>query len=267
MTQTQTELPTLDVGTVPVKKKVPYVFLAVITLVLAATGVGVHAYLQKGEVFKKQSAKVKEPPLPTIAADVSANPVVAPSAMNDLVIGGIDVSQPTNESQVLERPDVSTPISSTQPSKEYAEIKEQIDQQLKLTKELLSELQEVRGDNQALSAAVTDLKAEVVELKASTGGLADKARVNERWLSGISNQLKSIDIDVKENNNDFPIVVYYKTVWGTDTFITVAPKDKPDQTSFLRTGDLAGKWKLVSIGGDVATFVHVDGQEKEVVLQ
>ncbi len=267
MTQTQTELPKLDVGTVPVKKKVPYVFLAVLTLVLAATGAGVHAYLQKGEVFKKEAAKVKEPPLPPIAADVSANQAVAPTAMNDLVIGGIDASKAANDSPVLERPDVSTPISSTQPTKEYAEIKEQIGQQLKLTKELLSELQEVRGDNQALSAAVTDLKAEVVALKSSAGELADKARVNERWLSGISNQLKSIDLDVKENNNDFPIVVYYKTVWGTDTFITVAPKDKPDQTSFLRVGDLAGKWKLVSIGGDIATFVHVDGQEKEVVLQ
>ena len=103
-------------------------------------------------------------------------------------------------------------------------------------------------------------------IKVSNMNISKDITHSKSKLNSITNQLNDLGLNVRQASLDFPIVVYGLNTWGEDVYLTVAQKNAPEQTNFLRVGGIVGKWRLVKITDTSALFKHFDGDSKEVAL-
>ena len=245
------------------KKKPPLGFVIALLVILGTAGFGIQYAINYFGVFDTSKATVEEPPVPQVQTNIDEE------INNGFVI---------NESSIEEQ--TALPLSSEQ--KEPSESLESIESED--LKSINDSLLLITQQLKAVSGELAHYKSLLVQTEARQLELAKKLdfnfshqttanneiktgiRENQRWLGGVSNQLKEIGVDVKEATQEFPIIVYNKSVWGDDVFLTIAQKVNPEQTSFLRVGGIVGRWRLVEISAKKALFEHFDGNKKEVML-
>ncbi|WP_219031590.1 hypothetical protein [Shewanella algae] len=276
-------------------KKGSLLFLVVFVSILIIGGAGVYIALSEFGIFSSANkvATINEPPLPTLevedeypiggASQVQGEYPIggASQGQGEYPIGGASQGQGEYPIGGASQGQGEYPIGgASQGQGEYpiggapqgqGEVYEVMMLQLQSMKGSIDKLYGYMQRNEQLFLELQ----EAIESKSSISSreserlsntLRDGLRTNERWLSGISNQLQGLGLDVKREIMEFPIIVYGKTVWGDDVYLTVAPKEKPDQTSNLRIGGIAGKWKLISLDGSKAIFKGVDGSEKVIEI-
>ena len=251
------------------KKKPPIGFVVAVVLLLGGAGVGVQYAIEHTGLFGNKPVEVSEPPMPTIETNntvplPSAEMVESTNALSFDVGGPVsDLIQP---SAITQQQSATTPATPD----EFAAMNESVQlavQQLGTVVAELSHqkkmLDEIVKQQSALSMQI-DMEAN--QRMEWDQKIATNVKQNERWLGGISNQLKDIGVEVKVAAQEFPVVVYSRNIWGEDVYLTVANKANPDQTSFLRVGGIVGRWKLIEISEDKAVFEHFEGNRKEVML-
>lgn len=254
------------------KKKPPVIFIVLLVVGLAVIGFGIQYVINNAGIFKDEKIVVKEPPMPELTDDdgeiatafeissgegVSGSSEVSNSPEFDVLLGeegSSEVEQEVKESDLTnsELTEVLTPL--------IAEIKD-MSSKLDSQDEKLGQL----INNQVVM--VERINEQMVALGKNDQEITKKLDTNERWLGGLSNQLKDIGLKVKVAAQEFPIIVYHKNIWGDDVYLTFAQKNNPSKTSFLRVGDIVGRWKLLKITDDKAMFEHFEGMKKEVKLQ
>lgn len=246
-----------------INKKV--VLVGVLGLVLF--GFGVQYLIDKVGMFEQEAVVLNEPPIPVMEGVEG----VSLSSENDLNIGGEEGAKPeavflssenvngeVELSDELQNSVVKKELEKqlTKVRSEIAFVNEKLDKQNRLLRELLS--------NQL---TITDkFSKKFVDLGVEDKKIIANLKNNERWLNGISEQLKGIGVSVNESVMEFPVIVYDKNIWGDDAYLTVAQKSNPDRSSSMRVGDVVGRWKLLSINDEQAVFEHFEGMRKEVSL-
>lgn len=250
------------------KKKPPVAFVVALVVLLGGAGVGVQYAIEHLGMFGSKQVELAEPPMPTIEPN---NVVPLPSAeIESANAVTFDVGGPVSD--LLQPSAISQPQSVATPAvpDELTVINESLQlavQQLGTVVTELSQqkklLNEIVKQQSALSMQLDMESNQRMEWDQK---ISANVKQNERWLGGISNQLKDIGVEVKVAAQEFPVVVYNRNIWGEDIYLTVANKANPDQTSFLRVGGIVGRWKLIEINEDNAVFEHFDGNRKEVAL-
>ena len=248
-------------------RKPPVLLLAILILILFGVGVGIQYGINYLGFFNEKEVVIEEPPIPELALTeepepYSPEPILDTEDDKDFVVSGVINDEPqTNEIK---------PVSDTEVSKDYSEITSVL---LVLAEELGEIKVELVGHRNSLNEVIDNQKAlanqisfEVNRRQGVEKALQSGLKENQRWLGGLSNQLKDIGVDVKVASQEFPIVVYSRNVWGDDVFLTVAQKVAPEQTSFLRIGGIVGRWRLLKILDEKAVFEHFEGNRKEVML-
>lgn len=245
-------------------KKSPIGFLAGLLGVLSMVGFGVQYGIDHFGLFEKEPLVIEEPPVP----EFSDNALSDSSGENFEINGSVSniASNINTDSGIVQQEGEQIGL----PSEHIDSINNSLS---KLTGEvdiISGQLNETRGTLVNMIKVQNDLlkqlKMEMAMRESAEKKLTINVKENQRWLGGISNQLKDIGIDVKEASLKFPIVVYSKNVWGDDVFLTIAQKVSPEQTSFLRVGGVVGRWRLVEIHENKALFEHFEGNKKEVLL-
>ena len=248
-------------------KKPPFGFVIGLVGLLAVVGFGVQYAINHSGVFDKEPEIVEEPPIPVLPDEEVGSSTGGQFLVNDpiLVGGAVVVEQPgsvaSGDSQVS-----TTNIP-------FEQLKAVNDSLMLLAEEVRATAGELSQQRALLNkvmqnqnALIKQFEMDVARQKPTDEALAHGVNENQRWLVGISNQLKEIGVDVKEASQEFPIVVYSRNVWGNDVFLTVAQKAAPEQTSFLRVGGIVGRWRLIVINEKMAVFEHFEGNRKEVML-
>lgn len=249
----------------PIKKKniKPLIFILAF---LAAVVLGAQYFISSSGLFKNESTVVTPPPMPVPSDDlvsgVSLVEPVSPEVITDA--SGEPVASLLSGS-AAENTAVSASALDLEPVlKKLAE--------LELANRQLQQLRMADQENykvvmSALKQISEDQRVSFSRFGQSITGINEQIKINERWLSAVSNQLQDIGVSVKTANEDFPIVVFGKTTWGTDVFLTVAMKAEPTATQLLRLGGSVGRWSLTDVSGSEAVFKHVDGNEKRVLIK
>ncbi len=248
-------------------KKPPMGFVVGLVAILAIAGFGIQYAITNMGLFEKEPEVVEEPPVPVVSTNAVDSNSENDFLVNDAALASdpmlvSDEAQPTTSKPQ----DLPAEISSEQIkgindslvmlAEEVGEIAGQ------LNKQQDSIIKVMQNQN----ALIKQFEMEVARREATEEALTNNVKENQRWLGGISNQLKEIGVDVKEASQEFPIVVYSRNVWGDDVFLTVAQKVAPEQTSFLRVGGIVGRWRLLEITEEKALFEHFEGNRKEVML-
>lgn len=248
-------------------KKPPIGFVVGLVAFLGVTGFGIQYAINHLGIFEKEPQVIEEPPVPVVSNEVMNNP-----SGNDFL-----VNDPILSSSSVVAGNVADNINSQTQGIEVDIPPEQLkginDSLMMLAEEVGSIAGQLNKQQDSLikvmqsqNTLLKQFEMEKARREIGEETLANNVKENQRWLGGISNQLKEIGVDVKEASQEFPIVVYSKNVWGNDVFLTVAQKVTPDQTSFLRVGAIVGRWRLVEISEHKAVFEHFEGNRKEVML-
>lgn len=249
-------------------KKPPIVFVVGLVALLGVAGFGIQYAINHLGIFEKEPLVVEEPPMPVVSNDVMDSPSGSYFLVNDpaLVAGSSMMTGNDANNTDTQTQDVQADIPPEQ-------LKGINDSLVMLAEEVGAIAGQLNKQQDSLikvmqnqNALLKQFEMEVARREANDETLTNNVKENQRWLGGISNQLKEIGVDVKEASQEFPIVVYSKNVWGDDVFLTVAQKVAPDQTSFLRVGGIVGRWRLVEISEHKALFEHFEGNRKEVML-
>lgn len=244
-----------------VNRKPPIVFMVALVALLGAAGVGVQFTIDYLGVFESEVQVIEEPPVPVVTdsgVDAASDTgfVVNDTSLSDDSAGtnsqGIDAVNLDLSSEQLEGINESLVLLAEELGGIVGKLNKQQDSIIKVM--------------QNQTALLKQFEIEVARREATEKELTHNVKENQRWLGGISNQLKDIGVDVKEASQEFPIVVYGKNVWGEDVFLTIAQKVAPEQTSFLRVGGIVGRWRLIEIYEEKAVFEHFEGNKKEVFL-
>lgn len=248
-------------------KKPPLAFVIGLVGLLAVAGFGVQYAINHSGVFDKEPEIVEEPPVPVLPVDEVGGSPGSDFLVNDPMLAGGAVAGEQPES--VSSGDSQVPPTDISPE----ELKWVNDSLVMLAEEVGAIAGELSQQRESLikvmqnqNALIKQFEMEAARQKATDEALANGVKENQRWLGGISNQLKEIGVDVKEASQEFPIVVYSRNVWGDDVFLTVAQKAAPEQTSFLRVGGIVGRWRLIEISEQKALFEHFEGNRKEVML-
>ncbi|MCS6271882.1 hypothetical protein G3489_19595 [Shewanella baltica] len=241
-------------------KKTPFIFIIFIFVLFSITGLGVQYYINYSGMFSSDTVDLVEPEVPVIEPkdndyeiDLGSNfksPEPLPS--DNLLVNS--VNENTQSTVAIANP------SAVDFEKSFKDLMYKLDSKFQEQSQVLQRIENNQIEiSKQLSTGLNALADKDDDIVASI-------KQNERWLNGVSNQLKDIGVNVKEAAQEFPIVVYNRNRWGDDIYLTVAQKVKPDQTSFLRVGDIVGRWKLIDIKDKNAVFEHFDGAVKEVAL-
>ena len=249
-------------------KKPPIVFVVGLVALLGVAGFGIQYAINHLGIFEKEPLVVEEPPMPVVSNDVMDSPSGSDFLVNDpaLVAGSSMMTGNDANNTDTQTQDVQADIHPEQ-------LKGINDSLVMLAEEVGAIAGQLNKQQDSLikvmqnqNALLKQFEMEVARREANDETLTNNVKENQRWLGGISNQLKEIGVDVKEASQEFPIVVYSKNVWGDDVFLTVAQNVAPDQTSFLRVGGIVGRLRLVEISEHKALFEHFEGNRKEVML-
>ncbi|MDC5870293.1 hypothetical protein OPW39_15905 [Vibrio europaeus] len=140
---------------------------------------------------------------------------------------------------------------------------------------------------QSISAVRNDVSVSHGDLKNNLKVIADNQKVlaestdailkNQKSLqSSIASSNKKLDVLLKGleslreagqmKDRIIPVSVYSSGSWGSEKYLTVAPKEHPSQSYKLYVGQSVGAWKLESISDAQAMFKHVSGLERAVQL-
>lgn len=248
-------------------KKLPMGFVVGLVAILGIAGFGIQYAITNMGLFEKEPEVVEEPPVPVVSTNAVDSNSENDFLVNDAALAGDPMLVSDEAQSTTSKPqDLPAEISSEQIkgindslvmlAEEVGEIAGQ------LNKQQDSIIKVMQNQN----ALIKQFEMEVARREATEEALTNNVKENQRWLGGISNQLKEIGVDVKEASQEFPIVVYSRNVWGDDVFLTVAQKVAPEQTSFLRVGGIVGRWRLLEITEKKALFEHFEGNRKEVML-
>ncbi len=256
-------LPDLNQGGTPSKpnaKKLPVFFISGALFLLISVGYGVQILITEAQLFKTDSIAVEEPPLPVLARE----------DLSEAWEVKLNTAEDQAASIQLEALNEPEPIEETSQTFDAAAINDTLHLLLKQVSQISSRmdrqtaaLDQLKNGQLAIDEKIMPQLALLIK-KDKT--IAANIKTNERWLAGLSHQLKAIGVKVQQAAKAFPIIVYDKNIWGDEVFLTVAQKDSPKQTRFLRIGAVVGPWKLVSISENTALFEHSDGISKEVKL-
>ena len=278
-------LPKLDNVKQPEKKKkFPFVFFGVSFVVLIGVAYGVQLFITDAEYFDKRVQKIIEPAEPVF--DITADTFYKENNSSaEYEVSTLDNATPDNNDEVETESPKSNPldnilisnigsnVNSDSDSKDES-VNEKISKLLSLVNGLvdLAGKQEreltilkymIKNGQEHVVSRLTFFESSNRDWSESIG---EVARDNSRWLTGISNQLRDIDLNVKNEKESFPLVIYHFNIWGNETYLNVAPKEHPEQTRFMREGEITGRWQLVAINSDIAEFRHFDGNIKKVPL-
>ena len=248
-------------------KKPPIGFVVGLVALLGVAGIGIQYAINHLGIFEKEQLVIEEPPVPVVSNEVMDNPSGSDFLVNDPILSGSSMVA----GNVANNIDSQTQnIESDIPPEHLKGINDSL---IMLAEEVGSIVGQLNKQQDSLikvmqsqNALLKQFEMEKARREVNEETLTNNVKENQRWLGGISNQLKEIGVDVKEASQEFPIVVYSKNVWGNDVFLTVAQKVTPDQTSFLRVGGIVGRWRLVEISENKALFEHFEGNRKEVML-
>jgi hypothetical protein len=249
------------------KKKPPIGFVVGLVALLGVSGFGIQYAINHLGIFEKEPQVVDEPPVPVVSNDVMDSPSGNDFLVNDPLLSGSSmVARNDADNTGTQALDIEANI----PPEQLKGINDSLVMLAEVVGSIAGQLNKQQDSlikvMQSQNALLKQFEMEVARREASEETLTNNVKENQRWLGGISNQLKEIGVDVKEASQEFPIVVYSKNVWGDDVFLTVAQKVAPDQTSFLRIGGIVGRWRLVEIFEHKALFEHFEGNRKEVML-
>ena len=247
----------------------PIVFISIVLIVLGGLGFGIQYAITEMGIFEQKQVVVTEPPVPEFEPSNVPEEEEAEPNSEGYFVGEDDVSTTHTTQDVpinIEEPNTDVPEAAGGKLSE-----EQLSELLASIGVVLKAVEEQKLMIEALGTEHTKIKSKVdslTEYSFTNGDAVSKnVRDNTRWLTGISNQLRDIGISVQNANESFPLVVYHSNIWGNETYLTVAPKEHPDQTRFMKVGDFTGKWKLITIGEATAKFEHLEGNVKELRLQ
>lgn len=253
-------------------KKPPVVFIIGLMVLVVAVIFSIQYVINYLGLFDQETPVIEEPSIPVFSEEVmdSSSPSGNDFLVNDA--GSVsdssmdDHAEAAVETQSQRVQTVETDLSLEQ----LNSIHDALAMLIEKVEVIAGQLNEQQGSDLKLihnqTTLMKQLEMEVARRKHIEAALTDSIKENQRWLGGISNQLKEIGVEMKEESQAFPIVVYSQNVWGDDVFLIVAQKNTPEQTSFLRVGEIVGRWRLIEITEGKALFEHVEGNTKEVIL-
>ncbi|TVU70383.1 hypothetical protein FQP81_18175 [Pseudoalteromonas distincta] len=243
--------------------KPPFKVLAFIFSIVCIVGFLIQLLINSSGLFAESEIEIDAPPLPDLSEFIDEPLVDKDFLVND----SVNISERDNEVADISLNE-ATPLP--QQNVDFSEINNVLDSIVTSLSLVNSKLDEQSGEILNVKKTQNELGQLIAEnyavIKVSNMNISSDITHSKSKLNSITNQLNDLGLNVRQASLDFPIVVYGLNTWGEDIYLTVAQKNAPEQTNFLRVGGIVGKWRLVKITDTSALFRHFDGDSKEVAL-
>lgn len=243
--------------------KPPFKVLVFIFSIVCIVGFLIQLLINSSGLFDESEIEIDAPPLPDLSEFIDEPLVDKDFLVND----SVNTSERDNEVVDISLNEV-TPLP--QQSVDFSEINNVLDSIVTSLSLVNSKLDQQSGEILNVKETQNQLGQLIAEnyavIKVSNMNISKDITHSKSKLNSITNQLNDLGLNVRQASLDFPIVVYGLNTWGEDVYLTVAQKNAPEQTNFLRVGGIVGKWRLVKITDTSALFKHFDGDSKEVAL-
>lgn len=241
-------LPTLELSKKATKKP-PLVIAIVIILFLCVVAVAVQVFISSQQWFDTSPITVEEPPLPgrgspSVAFDI------------DHVPGVLAIPTVESNSENTDSHDDRQCALNDQLLTEITLLKKQLDWQTRLK----NIQQQFKHQHQQLLPKVSE---SVMPLTQETQQMVLRIEDLTQAVESLRQQLSSFGVylsaDAQAQSLHFPMVIFGKTVWGKEVYLTVAPSENPTETQRLFLGDHVAQWQLIRI------FQHTTNHKKKEV--